>query len=197
MSRLDKQDYAQDERKECVTSRSSDLKVAKSEGLTCSKRSTLLGSIREKLVNYDEIMIKMRELNAFQRPSKRDYHSLRTWFYNMKPLSYEREELFVKRKEDLVTLRHGREWAGFDGWIEDCVRKLPKKWSRVRQSPFCSQTRSKQNTSGYSLPPSSARKPTMKTSYTTQRPASRDLLGSSLHSSSSFFLSFPWWRCTS
>ncbi|OSS47459.1 hypothetical protein B5807_07301 [Epicoccum nigrum] len=130
LSELDKRDYAQPERRKCVTSRSHDLKAAKRKGLTCSERSTLLGTIREKLVNYDEIMIKMRELNAFQRPSKRDYRSLRTWFYNIKPLGHQSEGLFVKRKEDLITLRHGREWAGFDGWIEDCVRKLPKTWSR-------------------------------------------------------------------
>lgn len=135
LSELDKQDFAQPGRQKCVTSRLHDLKVAKRKGLTCSERSTLLGTIREKLVNYDEIIIKTRELNAFQRPSKRDYRSLRTWFYNVNPLGHESEGLFVKRKEDLITLRHGREWAGFDGWIEDCVRKLPKKWSRVGQLP--------------------------------------------------------------
>ena len=135
LSELDKQDHAQPGRQKCVTSRLHDLKVAKRKGLTCSERSTLLGTIREKLVNYDEIIIKTRELNAFQRPSKRDYRSLRTWFYNVNPLGHESEGLFVKRKEDLITLRHGREWAGFDGWIEDCVRKLPKKWSRVGQLP--------------------------------------------------------------
>jgi hypothetical protein len=182
LSKLDKQDYAQPGRRKCVTSRSSDLKVAKREGLTCSGRSTLLDSIRKKLVNYDEIIIKMRELNAFQRPSKRDYRSLRRWFYNTKPLSYECEELFVKRKEDLITLRHGREWAGFDGWIEDCVRKLPKKWSRVRQLPPFKQNGTKQITSGSSLRLSSARRPMMRTSSTTRQHVSRDLLVSSLHS---------------
>jgi amino acid permease len=69
-------------------------------------------------------LVKARELNAFQRPSKRDYQSFRQWFFDNNPLSYEREEEFIKRKEDLISLRHGREWSGFDGFIESCVRKV-------------------------------------------------------------------------
>jgi hypothetical protein len=80
------------------------------------------------------MLVKARELNAFQKPSNRDYRSLRTWFYNIKPLSYEREEEFIKRREDLVSLRHGREWSGFDGVIECCVRKLHCRLIQVRIS---------------------------------------------------------------
>jgi hypothetical protein len=181
LSKLDKQDKFRG-RDKCLSSRASDLKFAKSDGMSCSTRSTLLGDIRKKLIDYDEIIVKTRELNAFQRPSKRDYRSLRTWFQNKKPLSYEREARFVMRKEDLITLRHGRERAGFDGWIEDCVRKLPKKWSRVRQLPPYKQNGTKQNTSGSSLRLSSARRPMTRTSSTTHQRVLRDLLGSSLHS---------------
>ena len=112
-------------RERCVTSRAYDIKQAKRDKKLVSERATLLSSIRDKLVSYDEVLSKARELKAFQRPNKRDYRSLRRWFYNEKPLSYEREEEFIIRKEDLVTLRHGREWAGFDGWIEQCISKWP------------------------------------------------------------------------
>jgi hypothetical protein len=80
----------------------------------------------------DEILAKARDLNAFQRPSERDYRSFRTWFWNVKPLNYEAEEEFIKRKEDLVSLRHGREWSGFDGFIETCIRKLHCPLTQVR-----------------------------------------------------------------
>ncbi|KAF2475653.1 uncharacterized protein BDR25DRAFT_253094 [Lindgomyces ingoldianus] len=106
-----------------LKSRAYDLRQAKKEKIE-SERAGLIATIRDKLVNYDEILVKARELNTFQRPSKRDYGSFRTWFWNEKPLSYELEEQFIKRKEDLVTLRHGREWAGFDGLIEELIRKL-------------------------------------------------------------------------
>lgn len=110
-----------------LQSRSVELEEAKKEQ-TDSERLGLIAKIREKLVNYDEILVKARDLNAFQRPSHRDYGSFRTWFWNKKPISYESEEEYIKRKEDLVTLRHGREWAGFDGVIENCIRKLDCKW---------------------------------------------------------------------
>ena len=71
----------------------------------------------------DEIVMKARELNVFQRPSNRDYWNFRTWFWNEKPV-VEQESEFIKRKEDLITLRHGREWAGFDGLVEDLIRKV-------------------------------------------------------------------------
>jgi hypothetical protein len=115
----------------CLSSRHWDARQAKRDGKPCSDRTTLFSIIRDKLVSYDEILMKARDIGAFQRPSKRDYRSLRQWFYNEKPFSYAREELFIKRKEDLITLRHGREWAGFDGWVEECIRRLPCRLSNV------------------------------------------------------------------
>lgn len=117
-------------RSKCLTSRASDLKQAKRDKQP-SRRATLIATIRDKLVSYDEILVKSRELNAFQRPSKRDYRSLRRWFFNEKPLSYEVEEEYVKRKEDLISLRDGREWAGFDGFVEELVKRMPRCLTRV------------------------------------------------------------------
>lgn len=54
---------------------------------------------------------------ALQRPSKRDYESVRRWFNYEEPI-IRREAQFIRRKEDIVTLRVGRECAGFDGLIE-------------------------------------------------------------------------------
>lgn len=87
-------------------------------------RAELLNKIREKLIQYDEIMTKGRDMNAFQRPSDRDYKNLRTWYYRKTPL-VDRESKWIKMRDDLVTLRQGREWAGFDGWIESWIQKLP------------------------------------------------------------------------
>lgn len=83
----------------------------------------------------DELLVKARDLNAFQRPSNRDYRSFRTWFWNKKPLNYEPEEEFIKRREDLVSLRHGREWSSFDGIVESCIRKLHCRPLQVRICP--------------------------------------------------------------
>jgi hypothetical protein len=117
----------------CITSRDSDIMRAKKEGKP-SKRESLLSDISDKLVRYDDVLLKARELNGFQRPSKRDYLSLRHWFNNERPLSYAREKEYIMKREDLITLRQGREWASFDGWVESSIQRLPRRLSTVSDS---------------------------------------------------------------
>ena len=97
------------------------------------ERTTLLSKIEGLLIRYDEILLKARDMNGFQRPSNRDYRSLRRWFHFKGPL-VESEQEYIKRREDLVTLRQGREWAGFDGWIESSIKKLPDSLAEVKSS---------------------------------------------------------------
>jgi hypothetical protein len=130
LKNLDERDASRESREDCVTSREADLKQAKRDGKP-SERANLLVQIRDKLVNYDEILLKARELNGFQKPSNRDYDSLRNWFDMECHLSSEAEREFVERKEDLITLRQGREWAGFDGLIESSIKRLPPRLSLV------------------------------------------------------------------
>lgn len=91
-----------------------------------SERAVLLEQIRVKLLEYDEMVIKGREMVGFQRPSDRDWQSFRNWFWNKKPLSYEREEEFIRRKGDLITLQPRAEWGKFDDWIKACISNMPK-----------------------------------------------------------------------
>ncbi|KAJ4303536.1 hypothetical protein N0V90_002432 [Kalmusia sp. IMI 367209] len=102
-----------------------------------SKRANLLAKIRSKLVDYDDILVKARELAEFQRPTDRDYLNVRRWFHNVKPLSYELEEEFIQRRGDLITLRPRAEWGRFDGWIHDRISKIdvsmPTRLTKVRK----------------------------------------------------------------
>ncbi|KAL1638714.1 hypothetical protein SLS58_008637 [Diplodia intermedia] len=66
-----------------------------------------------------ELLVKSRETSSFQRPSDRDYNSVRTWFNNVKPL----------------TDNDSREWAGFDGLIESSLRKFDCKLVRAIFQP--------------------------------------------------------------
>ncbi|KAF2490117.1 hypothetical protein BU16DRAFT_553300 [Lophium mytilinum] len=116
------EDHAEIDDGRRLKSRAVDLRQSKQAGVECERRS-MIATIRDKLVNYDEILVKARELNAFQRPSSRDYRSVRNWFWKEGAL-VEAEEEFIKRKEDIVTLRIGREWAGFDGLVERLLRKM-------------------------------------------------------------------------
>ncbi|KAL0258254.1 hypothetical protein SLS55_007427 [Diplodia seriata] len=87
-----------------------------------------------QLLDDDELLVKSRETSSFQRPSDRDYNSVRTWFNNVKPLT-DNDSRSVKCKEDVLTLRQGREWAGFDGLIESSLRKFDCKLVRAIFQP--------------------------------------------------------------
>ncbi|KAK3113439.1 hypothetical protein LTR53_009278 [Teratosphaeriaceae sp. CCFEE 6253] len=97
-------------------------------------RPEILEVLRGKLVEYDELLMKTRDVHALQKPAQRDYDSVRNWFDSKKPLVHEDME-YVWRKEDLITLRAGRESAGFDGLVERClngVDKFLRTWCRCR-----------------------------------------------------------------
>ena len=71
----------------------------------------------------DEVLVKTRDLLAFQKPSNRDYNSVRNWVSNLRPV-VEREEAFIKHREDVISLHSGREWSAFDGMMESLLKKL-------------------------------------------------------------------------
>jgi hypothetical protein len=102
-------------------------------GPLLSVRARLLAEIEGKLLRYDEILMKARELAEFQRPSERDWLNLRKWLYNKKPLDYEPEEMFIRMRDDLVTLRPRTDWGKIDGWIELVISRLsewkPTRWT--------------------------------------------------------------------
>lgn len=71
-----------------------------------------------------ELLIVAREVTAFQKPSSRDYESVRTWLSEKRPITEKEAEIF-KKKEDLVTLHRGREWAKFDGFFVNAMLHFP------------------------------------------------------------------------
>jgi hypothetical protein len=71
------------------------------------------------------MLLKAKDIAAMQRPSKRDWRSVKNWMINHKPL-VAREQKFILRKEDLVTLRCGREGAGFESVVEQMLSRTDK-----------------------------------------------------------------------
>ena len=67
--------------------------------------------------------MKAKELASFQKPSDRDYRSVRRFFSNTNPL-VDKEQAFILHKEDVLTLHSGREWGGFDRSVEWLLLKL-------------------------------------------------------------------------
>jgi hypothetical protein len=93
-------------------------------------REDILEEMRIKVNQYEELLFNARELNSFQRPSERDHQSVRNWFHNMAPLVDEEQD-YIPWKEDIVTLRHGREWTSFDGMVEAMLSKIDSPPIRV------------------------------------------------------------------
>ncbi|EMF11142.1 uncharacterized protein SEPMUDRAFT_150153 [Sphaerulina musiva SO2202] len=60
---------------------------------------------------------------SLQRPASRDYQTMKNWFAFREPIT-RGEARYIRKKEDIVTLRTGRESAGFDGFVERCLTRL-------------------------------------------------------------------------
>jgi len=89
-------------------------------------------------MEYDELLIKARTLESFQKPSDRNYRSVRRYHHNTKPLM-DAEMDSIRSKEDTVSLRSGREWATFDGGVETVIGQVDhwlKKVFRYQEPPL-------------------------------------------------------------
>ena len=73
----------------------------------------------------DTMILNARQVTSMQHPAERDWRSVKRWIMGNKPLVDEEQE-FILRKEDLVTLRHGREGAGFESVVERMLRRADK-----------------------------------------------------------------------
>lgn len=62
------------------------------------------------------------------RPASRDYRSVRNFLEGEGGQLFEEESQFIYEKEDLITLRPGREHAWLDNTIERILLKLRWLW---------------------------------------------------------------------
>lgn len=95
-----------------------------------SFRKGLIQEIDDKLKEYDELVMRCKDLASLRRTTSRDYNSLANWMYNEKPLSKEESE-FIDSKEDFIALCEQEEGGWFDGMIEDLLSKIPCKLTRL------------------------------------------------------------------
>jgi hypothetical protein len=113
------------------------------------KRKQLISQIEEKFKDYgmnchlpDKIntylfltgtlLTTARDIMSFSRPPERDYTSVRRYFDQQWPTC--NAERYIECKEDLITLRPGRESAWLDAMVEKILQKLYCRVTRVRKS---------------------------------------------------------------
>ena len=70
-----------------------------------------------------KVLRNAREVSSFNKPTTREWDAVQKWLSNVQPLK-PAEQGFAKCKEDLVTLRSGREHAWLDGAVEWLIREL-------------------------------------------------------------------------
>lgn len=71
---------------------------------------------------------------SLNRPADRDHTSVVNFLWNRNPL-FEEEQSFIYEKEDLVTLRPGRETAFLDAFVERMLKWSNSKPIQVRITP--------------------------------------------------------------
>ncbi|KAI4119497.1 MAG: hypothetical protein LQ338_007262, partial [Usnochroma carphineum] len=136
---MDRTDYAHDG-KNYLMSREEDVQ----RDWSCNPygssetRPQLLQSLEKKILEYSELLLKASQLNGLEKPSQRDYRSVLRYMeqggQNGGGQLYEGEMSWVYEKEDLVTLRPGREHAWLDGRLE---RLLKVCRGRIVRYIFC------------------------------------------------------------
>ena len=70
-----------------------------------------------------DLLLKAQQLKALEQPSRRDYKSVLHFMENDGGPLFEEEAGFIYEKEDLVTLRPGREHAWLDNVLEQILQK--------------------------------------------------------------------------
>ncbi|KAI8939317.1 hypothetical protein NX059_003107 [Plenodomus lindquistii] len=132
---IDWDDHDEDENR--LRSRDYDMTTNANDQRTRTRR-VVLREIKDKLMEYDEVLIKCRTLESFQKPSDRNYRSVRRYHHNKKPLM-DSEMDSIRSKEDIISLTSGREWATFDGGVETLIGqadRLLKKVFRTKSLPL-------------------------------------------------------------
>ncbi|KIM94110.1 hypothetical protein OIDMADRAFT_184533 [Oidiodendron maius Zn] len=86
-------------------------------------RVKLLVDIEKCFKEYAELLGAAHTLAGLSKPAKRDYTSVRNYIDDESPLIGEEAE-YILCKEDLITIRPGRENAWLDAFVEKFLQKI-------------------------------------------------------------------------
>jgi len=136
LDRMDKVDYKKDPTL---------LKSREKDDANTGRRKRLLVEIGDKFKDYGnrrsslactelkpivQLLNAARDLATYHRPSSRDYSSVKSYFDEEAPVC--NSESYIYYREDLVTLKPGRENAWLDAVVEKILQKCSCRIVRVR-----------------------------------------------------------------
>jgi hypothetical protein len=97
------------------------------------KRKKLLLLIANNIKEYGQLLTTAQAFAAMNKPTSGEQCSVRNWMENVDPVC-EADASFVEHKEDLITLRPGREHAWLDAGIEKVLQGCKIAWIQVSYS---------------------------------------------------------------
>ncbi|KAK8184414.1 hypothetical protein BC567DRAFT_260596 [Phyllosticta citribraziliensis] len=107
------------------------LKSRESDDSRSDVRANLIREIDDKLREYDDAVIRARQMASLPQATHRNFTSVSNWMHNKKPL-YEPENGFIMAEQDLVALVDPKEGGWFDAFIEDYfLPMLPDRLTRL------------------------------------------------------------------
>ncbi|KAL5313879.1 hypothetical protein ACEPPN_018302 [Leptodophora sp. 'Broadleaf-Isolate-01'] len=134
LDRLDRDDIS--ENPKALQCRMEDVDLEKqSTPQGTETRQKLLSRMETTILRYDELLLNAQQLTASNRPPRRDYNSVANFIMHKKPL-LQGDDDFIYNREDLITLRPGRESAWLDATVEKLLKIFPR--SMVKHL-FCSK----------------------------------------------------------
>ncbi|KAN0110989.1 hypothetical protein V8E51_007376 [Hyaloscypha variabilis] len=131
LDRMDQQDLTSNAR--AIQCRMEDIE--RQDNQPGAKRQALLARLEETVLRYDELLLNAQHLAAANRPPERDYNSVANFIRHKKPLM-QGDDDFIYNKEDLITLRPGRESAWLDSTVERLLKLFPRSAVKF---VFCSK----------------------------------------------------------
>ncbi|KAF1850160.1 uncharacterized protein K460DRAFT_273358, partial [Cucurbitaria berberidis CBS 394.84] len=95
-------------------------------------RRKLLAAIEGEFTAYANLLDTAAKMMALNHPSRADFQSVQNYMDNRQPL-LEAEASWVRKKEDLITLRVGREHAWLDSGIEKLLKSVLYLFTRAKR----------------------------------------------------------------
>ncbi|CAG8971685.1 hypothetical protein HYALB_00003153 [Hymenoscyphus albidus] len=94
-------------------------------------RQELHSKIEQTFKEYAELLIIARDLAYFNPPPEYSYRNIKDYFDKTNPVAV--EDAHIYHKEDLVTLKPGREHSWLDSMVERILHTLTKKPSKLNK----------------------------------------------------------------
>ncbi|KAI4270248.1 MAG: hypothetical protein L6R38_007191 [Xanthoria sp. 2 TBL-2021] len=121
--------HTSDKTRKCLKSRAKDFARTSTNG--SQTRKELLQTVESKLYEYGGILLQAQQMVSLNKPADRDHLSVQHFLESgyedngqkLMPLM-EGDNEFIYRKEDLVTLRPGRESAWLDAFVERLLKMI-------------------------------------------------------------------------